>query len=83
MIRRGAEQGLQRKPSQTPSEYAVPLEQAIPAAREDIHSITTAFVTARYSRHDVNIKEADFIKRIWERIRRALQRRARSEKAAK
>ena len=83
MVRRGAEQGLQRQPSQTPSEYAVRLEQALPAAREDIDSITTAFVTARYSRRDVNAKEAHFIKRIWERIRRALQKRARSEKTAK
>ncbi len=83
MIRRSAEQGLTRKPAQTPSEYAVTLEKGLPSASEDIDSITEAFVEARYSRHEVNAGKAAVVKTIWERIRRALQNRSRRERAGK
>jgi hypothetical protein len=76
LIRRGNEQGLTRKPSQTPSEYAVTLEQALPAAAEDIDSITEAFVQARYSRQEVDSSQAELVKAIWGRIRHALQRKS-------
>lgn len=79
MIRRGGEQGLRRKSSQTPSEYAATLEKALPAVAEDIDSITEAFVQARYSRHEVDSRQADRVKATWERIRRALQRMSRGE----
>ncbi len=73
MIRRGDEQGLTRKPSQTPSEYAVTLEKAIPSVNKDIDMITTAFVEARYSRREVNSRDVNIVKATWARIRRALQ----------
>jgi len=73
MIRRGSEQGVSRKPSQTPSEYAVTLEKAVPPAGEDIDSLTEAFVEARYSSHEVDSEKADLVKAIWGRIRRVLQ----------
>ena len=80
MIRRSGEQELRREPSQTPSEYAVRLGEALPAASEDIDSITAAFMRARYSRRDVNAQEADFVKATWERIRGALQNKRRRGK---
>jgi hypothetical protein len=73
MIRRGNEQGIARKPAQTPAEYAVQLEQAIPSVQEDIDSMTQAFVEARYSRREVDSKKAAFVKTTWDRIRRALR----------
>jgi hypothetical protein len=79
MIRRGGEQDVPRKPSQTPSEYAVTLGRALPSADKDIDSITRAFVEARYSRHDVNPEDAGVIKAIWARLRQALQRRSKTE----
>jgi hypothetical protein len=79
MIRRGGEQGLTRKPSQTPSEYAVALEKSLPSASEDIDSITEAFVEARYSRQEVNSKKADTVKATWGRIRRAFQSKSKSK----
>jgi hypothetical protein len=82
MIRRGGEQGLTRKPSQTPSEYAVQLEKAVPSASEDIDSITEAFVEARYSRQEVDSRKADLVKATWERIRRAFQSKSKSEQSA-
>jgi hypothetical protein len=79
MIRRGGEQGAPRKPSQTPSEYAVTLERTLPDVREDIDSITDAFVQARYSRREFNSSDVAAARTIWGRIRRALQRRSKKE----
>jgi uncharacterized protein DUF4129 len=82
MIRRGGEQGLTRKPSQTPAEYAVQLENALPSASEDIDSITEAFVQARYSRQEVDPRQAESVKAIWGRIRSALKSKTKSERSA-
>jgi uncharacterized protein DUF4129 len=78
MVRRGGEQGVMRKPSQTPAEYAVQLEKALPTASEDIDSLTSAFVEARYSRQQVDSRKANLVKSTWDRIRRALQSKSRS-----
>ena len=83
MIRRGAEQGLTRKPSQSPVEYAAQMEKALPDAVEDIESITEAFVEARYSRQEVDSEKANTVKATWGRIRRALQEKLREEQAKK
>jgi hypothetical protein len=82
MIRRGAEQGLTRTPSQTPSEYAVQLERSLPSAAEYIDSITEVFIQARYSRREVDARQADVVKAIWNRIRRALQEKLKREGSA-
>jgi hypothetical protein len=79
LVRRGSEQGVPRKPSQTPSEYAVRLEKALPSADEEIDSITQAFIEARYSRRDVDSADADRVKAMWGRIRRALQSKSKSK----
>lgn len=80
MIRRSGEQGLGRKPSQTPAEYAVTLEKALPMEGEDIDSITEAFIAARYSRREIDSRDADVVKATWGRIRSALQKNARDSK---
>lgn len=82
MIRRGSEQGVTRKPSQTPSEYAGTLEKALPSTTQDIDSITEAFVAARYSRREVEPEEANAVKEAWGRIRRALQSKSKSKSSA-
>ena len=73
MVRRGSEQGLARKPSQTPSEYAATLEKALPSSSKDIDTITEAFTEARYSRHAVTSTESNLVKATWGRIRKALR----------
>jgi hypothetical protein len=73
LIRRGAESGLPRSPSQTPYEYAATLEEALPAASEDVQALTEAFSEARYSRRPVQPEKANLAKAIWERIRKALR----------
>ena len=81
MIRRSGEQGLPRSPSQTPAEYAAKLGNALPAAGEDVASITDAFIQARYSRQAVDVGQANIVKATWERIRRALRSKAKSDRS--
>jgi hypothetical protein len=83
MVRRGGEQGVPRKASQTPTEYAASLERAVPEAQEDIDSITRAFVEARYSRREIDSRESATVRTIWGRIRRALQQLRRGEERGK
>jgi hypothetical protein len=74
MIRRSAEQGVPRIPSQTPAEYAATLEKALPEANEEVGSITEAFIRARYSREDIDARQADAVKATWNRICAALKK---------
>ena len=81
MVRRGGEQGLSREPAQTPAEYAVQLEKALPSSKEDIQSITGAFIEARYSRREIVSSDANNVKAIWARIRGAFQQKAKRERS--
>jgi hypothetical protein len=83
MIRRGGEQGIPRRPSQTPAEYAVLLEKELPSASEDIDSITDRFVEARYSRREMDAQKANRVREIWGHIRHALQQKRESAKSGK
>ena len=81
MLRRAGEHGLRRDLSQTPFEYAAKLEEEIPSADQDIDSLTQAFVHARYSRREIDSSEANAVKAAWDRIRRALQSKAKKDKS--
>ncbi len=72
-IRRGGEKGLPRDHSQTPDEYAAALQTALPAADEDIHALTQAFMSARYSRQPVEAQQAQSVENAWERIRKVFR----------
>jgi len=89
MVRRGGETGVPRDPSQTPFEYSSTLIEELrsrqekshdkpdhgdAAAEKEILGLTSRFVEARYSQHEVTSKQADLVKRYWQRIRRTLRR---------
>lgn len=73
MIRRGGEKGLPRKTAQTPYEYAVVLEEAIPEVDEEVDSLTEVFIQARYSQKNLDEGRVSPVKHYWERIRGALR----------
>jgi hypothetical protein len=73
MIRRGSERGIPRKDAQTPYEYADVLENTFPDVDQEVASLTESFVTARYSRSEVDDEQVSRVKRYWERIRGALR----------
>jgi hypothetical protein len=73
-LRRSGERGLPRSLSQTPSEYAQRLDDALPEAEPDIEALTAAFIEARYTRREIPPQSASLAQRTWERIRKALRK---------
>lgn len=74
MLRRSGEKGHPRQPTQTPYEYARALESQLPEVDQDVDGITSEFIEARYSRHDISPDHVGLVRRYWERIKQALRR---------
>lgn len=72
-LRRAADQGVVRRPAQTPQEFVQDLEQTWPEAELDVTALTEAFITARYDVAEISPDEAQEVKSVWERIKRALR----------
>lgn len=74
-LRRSGESGLPRSLSQTPSEFAQRLDNALPEAEPDIDALTGAFIEARYTRQEIQPQKASLAQSTWERLRKALRSR--------
>ena len=74
MLRRSSEKGHPRQPTQTPHEFARALESQLPEIDQDVDGITTEFIEARYSRHDIPPEHVSVVRRYWEHIKQALRR---------
>ncbi|MEZ4769260.1 MAG: DUF4129 domain-containing protein [Caldilineales bacterium] len=74
-VRRAAEQGTVRQPSQTPVEFLRDLESTWPEAEMDTSALTDAFLAARYDRVEISPDDAQETKTVWERVKRALKQR--------
>jgi hypothetical protein len=85
LIRRAREAGLPRQDGQTPYEYAHSLKANLNAENEGVDAMTSSFIEARYSRHEIPPKEARRMEHIWENIGRLLRniRRSRQEEKTK
>lgn len=87
LLRRAESQGLPRRATQTPNEYATNLDSHVPDARPDLAALTDAFVEARYSRHEITPTGSNDARSHWERVRDALRlwqrQRAEAEAEAK
>lgn len=83
IVRRAAGQGLPRRATQTPSEYAATLGAKVPEAGHDLSALTRAFLEARYSRHEIGAEGVVRARGHWQRVKAALQAlRRRSESGA-
>ncbi len=81
-LRRASDQGIVRRPAQTPQEFLQDLEQSWPEAELDVEALTAAFVVARYDVAEISPDEAHEVKSVWERIKRALRGKRKSEEGA-
>lgn len=81
-LRRAADQGIVRRPAQTPGEFVQELESTWPEAEMDVEALTAAFVTARYDTIEISADEARQAKSVWERIKRALRSKRKSKEGA-
>ncbi|MCS7061054.1 MAG: DUF4129 domain-containing protein [Anaerolineae bacterium] len=74
MLRRSAQHGYTRPPSQTPYEYARRLQGVLPEAADDVGMMTAEFVEARYSAHEIAGAQVGLVRRAWEHVKAALRR---------
>jgi hypothetical protein len=72
--RRAREKGVSRAPGETPLEYVRHLQAHWPQAEEDIETLTTAFVAARYGREPIEPEQVSPIQAVWQRVKAALRR---------
>jgi hypothetical protein len=73
LLRRGAERGTVRRPSQTPREYAALLSREEPLIRDELGELSRAFEEARYTVHPLGPQEAGRVRRVWDTIRSTLR----------
>lgn len=78
LVRRGEEHGIPRQPDQTPYEYSQALRQKLPDVENEVASMTEQFVEALYTRHEITVDHAGFVKRCWQQVRRVLRKTLRS-----
>jgi hypothetical protein len=81
-LRRASDQGIARQPAQTPQEFMQDLEQSWPETEVDLAALTAAFVVARYDVAEISPGEAQEVRSVWERIKRALRGKRKSEEGA-
>ncbi len=75
MLERAANEGLSRRPPQTPEEYRGTLEPELAEAVDEVSALTASFVEARYSRHPWDEEDVRRVREIARRVRAALGRR--------
>jgi len=73
-VRRASEAGFRRLPNQTPDEYSRHLRAHLPEVGQDVDTIASAFVEAKYSQHDIDKQYAGRLRSHWQRLKRELRR---------
>jgi hypothetical protein len=73
LLDRSKKSGIDRKPYQTPDQFAIELEQFVPDVQQDIHSLTETFVEARYSNHSIGTEHTSAVQKLWRKIVRRLK----------
>jgi hypothetical protein len=73
ILRRAGQQGHPRRRHQTPQEYYSTLEPNLPRSQEEMAALTTAFVEAQYSQHQVEPERERRVRADWERVKAALR----------
>ena len=64
-LEENAKYGFQKKPAQTPAQYAEHLVINFPQESESLGIITKGFEAARYSKREIKPNEANQIEQIW------------------
>ena len=73
LLDKSKKSGIDRKPYQTPDQFAGDLEHFVPEVQQDIHAMTDAFVEARYSNHPIGDEHTNAVLRLWRKIVRNLK----------
>lgn len=73
MVRWNNQNGIYRKGSETPNEYARSLRRVLPDAEQEITLLTNSFMEARYTRHDITRDQAELMQVAWEHFQENLR----------
>ncbi len=73
LVDRSKKSGIDRKPYQTPDQFAAELDQFIPDVQQDVHSMTKTFTEARYSDHPIGTEHTSAVQLLWKRIVKRLK----------
>jgi hypothetical protein len=73
LIDRSKKSGVNRKPHQTPNQFASDLEQVVPEVRKEVDELTGSFNEARYSQHPVSDQQTSVAQRLWRKIVKSLK----------
>jgi hypothetical protein len=74
VVHRANRAGFHRRVSQTPQEYSSVLRRNLPEAREEMDTLTDAFVEARYSLHPVESDRVRQARTGWQRLKQVLRK---------
>ena len=73
LIERSKKSGINRKPYQTPYQYAQDLGKAIPEVKQEVQNLTETFSEARYSLHLIGEFHTSLAQRLWRKIVHSLK----------
>ncbi len=79
LLDKSKQSGIDRKPYQTPDQFAADLEQFIPEVQHDVHNLTDTFVEARYSNHPIGNDHTSLVQMLWRRIVRKFRAKKTSQ----
>ncbi len=82
VVKRAASEGVPRRQSETPSEFAGDLKANWPDTGNEIDDLTEAFLRARYSRQPVEEADVAPIKTQWNRVKATIRRRRQTRPSA-
>ena len=74
MVDRSKKSGIDRKPSQTPNQFASDVGKAVPDVVQDIETFTEQFHEARYTLHPIQTEQTTIVQRLWRKIVKSLNR---------
>jgi len=81
LVRLATELGYPRSKAQTPYEYLIILEEALPDSEAEVELITEAYVNAHYGQVPDTREELQRIRDSWERVRAETTRKQRPDGA--
>lgn len=77
MIRQGNRSGLPRRPGQTAREYQEAVRTQVTEGQDALHSLTDAYINARYSRQEIDVERGAVSQRQFRQVRQAMLGRLR------
>jgi hypothetical protein len=73
LIERSKKSGLNRKPYQTPNQFANELENVIPEVKQEVQNLTDTFTEARYTFHPIDEIHTSRAQKLWRKIVQSLK----------